>query len=357
MIKLFHTYISPQAKNYVNQVMDSGYLNQGKFVEQFESELKDRFDIHNLLTVNSCTSALHMALEHVGVRGREVILPAQTFIATGLAVIMAGGVPVFTDIDDNGNLDPEAVFSNITSKTACIIAVHWGGLPARVLDLPTSIPVIEDAAHALGATLNGIPVGNISEYTCFSFQAIKFLTTSDGGAIAYNNPLIGDDLRRMRWFGIDKATMQRTLQGDRDVSVEQVGFKYHMNDFCASMGLGNLCGIDLRLARRRNIANFYLSELFSVEKIRLPTLYHKVEPSWWLFTVRVEDRDSFITHMAQHDIECSVVDRRIDRNPVFGGLRDLPRQELFDQHQVSIPCHEGLNDDDVSRIVQAIKRF
>lgn len=351
VMELFNTYISEKAPEAVADVLRSGWLNEGQKVLEFE-ECLGGYGLTNAVAVNSCTSALHLSLVCAGVKpGDEVILPAQTFIATGIAVLMAGGVPIFVDIDPlTGNICPKSIAENVTAKTAAIIVVHWGGSPCdldAVYQIAGNIPVIEDAAHALGASYNDVPIGMLSRFTCFSFQSIKFLTTGDGGAVCTNDPETWHELKRRRWFGFDKSAPKSVL-GER-LPASELGFKYHMNNIAAALGLANLDRTFERLHRRRKIAEYYRSEFANVRGITL--LKQVGESANWLFTLLADDRDKYFGK----EIPVSVVDRRIDLNPIFDFTPDLKGQEYFDQHQFSIPVHDALTDSDVESIVKFIK--
>lgn len=355
-ISLFQTVVTPKAIKYVNEVLTSTWLNEGKWVFEFEMALSQEFGFKHLTTTNNCTSALHLSLLAAGVYpGSKVIIPAQTFIATGQAVLMAGAHPVFADIDPNtGNIDPRDVRRKIDDTVRAIMPVHWGGFPcdlSLLSEMAGDIPIIEDAAHALGANVG------TSDFNCFSFQAIKFLTSGDGGIVVCQEKDRLDEIKRQKWFGIDRNDMQRRPEGDRGFKVCELGFKYNMNNITAAIGLGNLDGIHDRLARRRKIAEIYLRELDDVAGIKLLRPNSVSDHSYWVFTMLVENRLSFIESLNERGIACSVLDRRIDEHPVFGGLTPgLKGQEYFDDHQISIPVHDGLSDDDVERIVDTIKK-
>lgn len=360
MLQLFNIHVTNEAKKNVNDVLESTWLNEGKYVKLFEESLKE-WGMTNPIMLNSCTSALHLSLTCIGVGpGDEVILPAQTFIATGIAVLMAGANPVFADINPNtGNICPNDFKNKITDKTKAVIPVHWGGLPCD-MDAITKyanekgVEVVEDAAHAFGATYKDQPIGSISKFTCFSFQAIKFITSGDGGAVCTNDEETAEELKRRKWFGIDKGKMKRNFEGDRDVEVNELGFKYNMNDFTAAMGVGNMVGAKERLEKRREIARVYDKEFVNISGIRLLNNLYS-QSSYWLYTMLVDDRHDFIKAMKDKEIGVSVVDRRIDKYAVFGSDTELPGQEEFDKKQISIPVHEGLNGKDVFHIIKSIK--
>jgi perosamine synthetase len=365
-INLFETIVTDTAKKCVNDVLESTWLNEGKYVKKFEDHLRS-LGFKNAITTNSCTSAMHLSLLVAGVRpGDEVILPAQTFIATGMAVLQAGAKPVFADIDSRtGNIDPRDVQKKINHRTKAIMAVHWGGLPCymdQIYRYAGSIPVIEDAAHAFGASVyeNGkeVLVGSMdnSDFACFSLQAIKNLTYGDGGVICVKDQNALEELNRRKWFGIDRSTMKMKFEGDRDVAIREVGYKYHMNDLAGAVAYGNLEGYEERLARRRKIGKLYRTEfegMFDVQLLSVPENFHH---AYWAFTMLVENRVGFIKKMNSENIQVSVMDRRIDVHPVFGGVTPgLIGQELFDSKQIAIPIHDKLTDDQVDRIIKAVK--
>src|ERR1035437_1301322 len=210
-MNFFYTHISSEAKEYVNRVLDTTFISAGKIAEQFEKELERILKLNQVVTVNSGTSALHLGLDIAGIKeGDEVIIPAQTFIATGLSVLMLKAVPVFADIQpDTGNIDPVSIEKKITSRTKAIIPVHWGGYPCDMDEINAiasnyKLKVIEDAAHAVGASYKGDSIGTISDFTAFSFQAIKHLTTGDGGALCCKETKDYLGAKHKRWFGIDR---------------------------------------------------------------------------------------------------------------------------------------------------------
>lgn len=354
MINLFNVKVSPKAIEYVNQVLTSTFLNEGEWVDKFETELSN-LGLVNPLTVNSCTSALHLALECIGVKDGEVIIPAQTFVATGTAVLQAGATPVFTDIDLSGNTSAQHIQKKITDKTKAVIVVHWGGTPVDLdpiiaLCKERNISLIEDAAHALGATYKGRVIGSISEFTCFSFQSIKFVTTGDGGALCSNIP---ETVRKRRWFGYDKKALIRLPEGDRGNLIDVPGFKYHMNNIQGALGYGNILDIRERLKKRRDNAARYIKEL-KMDGINLLVPKYECEPSYWIFTMLVRDRSSFIAKLKANGIAASVLDRRIDKNPIFN-MEKLINQEEFDNYQVSIPVHDDLTESEMDHVITTIK--
>jgi len=362
-ISFFHTHISPLAVELATQVLQSGWISEGVMVKRFESALSGRLGFRNPVAVNSGTSALHLALALIGVgSGDEVILPAQTFVATGLVILMLRATPVFADIDPTtGNLSAASVRERITPRTKAVIPVHWAGYPCDLDDINAlaarhDLAVVEDAAHALGATYKRRPVGSISRFTAFSFQAIKHLTTGDGGALCCLDEADARAAFSRRWFGIDRPNSRPSILGEREYDIDAVGYKYHMNDLAAAVGLGNLEDFPERLARRQQLAAYYREQLRNVPGLQLLRLDNDRTHACWLFTVLVERREDFIRKVASHRIPTSVVHLRIDHNSVFGGIRgDLPGQAAFNEQQVSLPLHEALTPEDVATFVSVIQ--
>jgi len=359
-----NTYISEKSIQLATDVLRSTFVSAGKIADKFETELGNQLGLVNPVTLNSGTSALYLALAVAGVRpGDEVIIPAQTFIATGFSVLMHYATPVFADIQlKTGNIDPNAIRQKITDKTKAIIPVHWGGYPCdldEINDIAAehNLAVIEDAAHALGASYKGRPIGVISRFTAFSFQAIKHLTTVDGGALCCLNDDDAYQARRRRWFDIDRENSKPSILGERVYDAQKVGYKCHMNDLSAAIGLGNLEVFPSNLKRRIEIATIYNEELKNVPGLQLLDYKNDRECAYWLYTMLVEHRIDFIEKLREKDIPASVMHQRIDDNSVFGGITPgLVNQEKFNDLQVAIPVHNALTNEDVKLIVDTIKK-
>jgi perosamine synthetase len=363
-IPIFHTYIHPSAFEKVKAVLDSSFLSEGKLVKEFEASLTQNLNIINPIAVNSGTSSLHLALVLSGIdSGDEVICPAQTFIATASAILQQRAIPVFADIQyETGNICPKSIEKKISEKTRAIMAVHWGGYPCELDEIHTiakkyNLVVIEDAAHAIGATYKGKPIGAISDFTCFSFQAIKHLTTGDGGALCCLNNDLVEQAAATRWFGIDRTNAQPSILGERQYNITKLGYKYHLNDYGAALGLANLEGFKERLKKRRQYAKAYTNALKEVPGIKLFEEKSDRDSAYWLYGFHVEKREDFIRMLKSRGITASVIHQRIDRNAVFGGInQDLVNQAKFDETQIHIPIHDGLTDETVDYIISVIKK-
>jgi dTDP-4-amino-4,6-dideoxygalactose transaminase len=354
-IPLFKVFMAESAPAAVGKVLTSGYIAQGALVDDFEKGLTHLFDVPEVVTVNSGTSALHLALHMIGVGpGDEVITTAQTCVATNGGIVLRGATPVFVDVDPNsGLICPEAVAKAITPNTKAIMAVDWAGHPCDYDALKShGIPVIEDAAHAVASRYKGGHVAKTGgDYVCFSFQAIKHLTTGDGGALVV--PIgQGDRARRLRWFGLDRKSEAR-FRFEQDI--REPGFKYHMNDISAAIGCCNLAHIDDIVFDHRDNATALHAMLSGVPGVELPP---KVEmSSWWLFTIKVKDPYAFADAMAEKKIACSPAHSRNDVMTSFSEAKvphATPGLDEFSKHQISIPVGWWLEAPDLARIADTV---
>lgn len=362
-MEFFDTPITVAARAGVDLCLDSGRLSEGSVVRRFEKQIEQEFGMRNCVAVNSGTSALHLALILAGVGpGDEVILPAQTFVSTGLAVLYCGAKPVFADISMDGNISVESVIYNISKKTKAIIAVSWGGNPCDLDDLAYlssyhRLNLIQDNAHALGATYQGEALSECGDFSCYSFQAIKSLTTGDGGMLACWDGISREEARKLRWFGIDRENDQVDETGERNYNLTTLGYKYHMNDYAAALGLGNLHGFRTRQKRVKQIAGFYNEKISAICKGNEIVFPNKKEGcSYWLYDVWVERRPDFLRAMRDRGVPVSVVHVGIDRNDILGGKQDLPIQRYWDEHHVCLPIHSSLTDEDVEKVINEIKK-
>ena len=355
-MNFFDTTVTDVAKSNAYEVLESGMLSEGKWVEWFEQGVSEEFGYKNCVAVNSCTSALHLALILAGVKpGDEVILPAQTFKATGDVILQCGAKPVFADINkETGCISVMDAYNKSSPKTKAVIAVSWGGTPCNLKEMVSfceywGCSLIQDNAHALGSTYQGKPIADFGDFSCFSFQAIKQLTTGDGGMLTCKHPHDYYRARKLRWFGIDRENDKTGFDGERMYDSHEVGYKYHMNNIAAAIGLGNLHGVKERQARRKWVADQY-DGCFDARAVT------RTGSSDWLYTTLIDNRDDFIRMMRSKDIPVSVVHSGIDRNSIFGGIdRSLTNQRYWDEHHICLPCHSGLTDEDVQKVCDAIR--
>lgn len=360
MINLFYPFIPDEAIREVSEILKGRWIGQGPRVDALEKKFGEKFKINFPVTVNSGTAALHLALRLAGVaEGDEVISTPMTCTATNIPILYSNSKVVFADIQEQSlNIDPEDVKRKITPKTKAIMVVHWAGYPCDMAEINAiakehSLKVIEDAAHAIGARYNNQSIGSISDFTCFSFQAIKQITSIDGGMLTAKAEIDYNKAKLLRWYGID-----REFKGDIywKYQIKEIGYKYHMNDVAAAILDKQLDILDSILKRRKEISDRYLNGLKSVPGVTLLERKPDRESGNWLFSMYVNRRDDFQKKLAENEIECHMVHVRNDICPIFGGLRqNLPIMNKVENKYVSIPLHNHLTDDEVDKIIKTIK--
>lgn len=358
-IPLFKVFMAPRAALMprLEAVLYSGQLSEGPPVAEFERAFATFVGQENALSFYSGTAALHAALVLAGVRpGDEVITTPMTAEPTNLAILHAGGRVVWADVDPrSGNIDPDSVERCVTPRTRAILAVHYGGVPVALERLRSvarthGLPVIEDAAHALGARYGGKMIGAHSEYVMYSLQAIKHLTTVDGGMLVCRDPADLPRGRRFRWFGIDRAA-PRT-----EVEVREVGWKYHMNNVNATIGLVQLEHIAPAIRRHVDNGRWFDRELAGVAGIETCAWDAQAEPSYWFYTVLAERRDDLARMLSARGIGNSLAHRRNDLHPVFASSRrSLPGLDTFWRRMLHIPCGWWVSDADRQAIADALR--
>lgn len=346
----------------LEEVLYSGQISEGPPVVEFERRFGALVGAPHVLSFYSGTAALHAALVLAGVQpGDDVVSTAMTAEPTNMAIFHAGAKIVWADVDPaSGNLAAQSIAEKLTARTRAIMVVHYGGIPASIAGIrevaaARGIPVIEDAAHALGARYDGKVVGSHSEFVMFSLQAIKHLTTVDGGMLACNGASDIDALvaagRKFRWFGIDRAA-PRT-----EMDVTSVGYKYHMNNVAATIGLAQLGHIEPVIARHVANGRYFDRALQGIAGLSLCRWDARAEPSYWFYTVLVDERENFSRHLAAHGIASSQAHKRNDLHTVFAASRcELPGLDAFYRKMLHIPCGWWVDDARREYMVDVIRR-
>lgn len=362
-ITMFQPYVSEAAIERVAEVLRGRWIGQGHLVDELERTIEKTMALPHAVAVNSSSSAIRLALSIAGVRpGDEVVTTPMTCTLTNHPILEQFARVVFADVQpESGNIDPGDVERRITPHTRAIVCTHWGGLPPDLFELNGvadrhGLPVIEDASEAIGATYRGTPVGAISRFTAFSFQAIQILSTGEGGLLSVRDEPGARLARTLRWYGIDRVARAPNAVGYYDFDVTSVGFGYHMTNIAAAIGLENLKSLETQRVHRRRVVERYRAGLAALAGLSLSAARPDRESSNHFFTVHVEDRERFCAKMRERGIEVSVVHWRNDAYTVFGGLRaDLPGLERFSASYVGLPTHMGLSDDDVGHIIAAAR--
>ncbi|MCD0461130.1 DegT/DnrJ/EryC1/StrS family aminotransferase [Roseiconus lacunae] len=360
---LFHPHVPENAIDEIADTLKTRWIGQGPKVDRFETEFRDWLGSkHHPIAVGSCTDAMHLAYVLAGVQpGDEVIVPVFTCTATSIPLLYHGVKIRFADAQAGTmNIDPGHVRSLVTEKTKAIVCVHYGGLPCDMDELQAiadecGVPLIEDAAQAVGASYRGRPVGGMSDFTAFSFQAIKHITTGDGGMLMLRDPELVDKAQRIRWFGIDrKAKQGGTWAND----IYEVGYKYQMTDIGAAMGLAALKTIDQSLDQRKAILATYIDGLAGIDGLEVvgANSNDRVHAAW-LCTVLVDRRQDLERKLRDARIESGQVHFRNDRYSVFAPFREgeLPNMNAMENRYLVLPLHTHMDVDDAKRVCDVIK--
>jgi dTDP-4-amino-4,6-dideoxygalactose transaminase len=333
-MKLFTPYMSPEAVENATRVLNSGQLAEGEEVKLFEHEVRETFGLQNVAMVNSGTSALELAYEILELDSDdEVITPVLTCTATNLPLVRRGVNLVFADIDDDLNISIEDVKKKITPRTKAIVFVHFGGNNRGLVDLiaigrERGIAIIEDAAQALGSDYWGH-----ADFTAVSLQAIKLITSGDGGFLVCKSTEDHEKAKRLRWFGYDREKKQQL--GDTDVW--EAGFKYHMNNINAAIGRGNLAHIGELVEHRKKLAEVYKS--------------YGLFAHAWLAGGFTEHYEALKELMRANDIEIGQHHYRNDKYTVFKGAEaDCPNMDRLDNTYFFVPYHHKISTDDAHKI-------
>lgn len=359
MIPLVKTLIPPAEvlMPELEKILYSGYVAQGEQVELFERAFEAYIGGGYSLSLNSGTAALHIALILAGVGPEhEVISTALTAEPTNVAIKMMGAKIRYADIDPHtGGLDPESIRASIRENTKAILVVDYAGIPVNVpaiqaISKEFGIPVIHDAAHALGAKFNGKNAGTHFPYTIFSLQAIKHITTIDGGILQLTSQTEYEQAKLIRWFGLDKKKTRL------ENNIQAQGFKYHMNNVNATIGLVQMRTASQTVQAYIDNGRFLDVALKGIPGVEILEYYPNSEPSYWLYTLKVERRAAFIKMMEANGFMASELHKRSDSHDFLNDFNiHLPKLDAFYEQMVHLPCGWWLSETDRARMVEAIR--
>jgi perosamine synthetase len=359
----------------VSETIRSGWISSGPRCRQFESDVAAYVGAKHAIAVNSCTAAMHLALEAAGLRpGDEVITSPYTFAATGEVIRYFDARPVLVDVDETFlNIDPARIEAAITPRTRAIIPVHLAGYPAEmdaIMEIARrrGIAVIEDAAHALPTSYKGKMVGTIGDATCLSFYATKTLTTGEGGMILTNRDDWAERCRVMSLHGISRDAWKRyTAEGSWYYEVIAPGFKYNLTDVAAAMGLVQLAKLETMAARRAAIAARYTEAFAEMPQLQpAPAAEAGRTHAWHLYMLRLNlsglkiDRAQFVEELKTRNIGVSVHFIPLHIHPyyreTFGySADDFPVAHREYLREISLPIYSKMGDGDVDDVIGAVK--
>lgn len=388
-IPLFKVFMSPSAAQATAITLNSGYIGQGPKVDAFENILRDRFSHDFLATLNSATSAEHLALHllrkptEINSRqerlhgstdkwlgwepGDEVLTTPLTCTATNWPILAQGLKIKWVDIDPATlNVDLDDLERKLSPRTKVIVVVHWGGYPVdldrlkqicnRAKEIFGFAPcVIEDCAHAFGSSYQGRLIGTHGNICTFSFQAIKHITTGDGGLLMLPDSQLMHRAQLLRWYGIDRNSNRKDFRCEADIP--EWGFKFHMNDIAATIGIENLKHTDEIIDRHRSNAEFYDRTLQGIAGVKLLERQSDRQSSFWIYSLLVDDKAGFYRAMKDRGIATSQVHERNDIHSCVREYRSaLPSLDKIVPRLTAIPVGWWVSDENREYIVDCIKR-
>ncbi len=367
-----HQWIDEDDIQAVVDVLRSDYLTTGPKIAEFEQAFAKYVGAKYAIAVSNGTAALHAAVFAAGIGpGDEVITTPITFAASANCALYLGGRPVFADIDpDTYNIDPQEIRKKITKKTKVIIPVHFTGQPVNLDEIHAiakehHLTVIEDAAHALGATYKGKQIGGLSDLTTFSFHPVKQITTGEGGMITTSNEEYYRKLSLFRTHGITRDR-ELMLEDDGEWYYEQLelGYNYRLTDFQAALGLSQLRKLENFLKRRKEIARRYHEAFKKIPGLILPYQAEQTGSSWHLYVIQINsevtaiDRNKFFKSLRSRNIGVNVHYLPVYHHPFYRRLgypgNLCPNAEQFYQRAVTLPLFPGMRDRDVDDVIETV---
>lgn len=358
----------------IKEALDAGWITTGPKTKQFETEFAAYVGARHAIAVNSCTAAMHLALEAISLKpGDEVVTTPYTFAATAEVVRYFDARPVFVDVDARSlNMKPDQLVSAITERTRAIIPVHIAGLPAemdRIQEVARhhNLPIIEDAAHAFPAKYKDQMIGGMkSEFTCFSFYATKTITTGEGGMICTDNDAWAEWCRIMALHGISKDAWNRyAAEGAWYYEIIAPGYKYNMTDIAAAMGLAQLGKVEQMWQRRREIAEQYTAAFDKFIELETPPDRDDCQHAWHLYILRLNldklsiDRAQFIEELKKRNIGCSVHFIPLHIHPYYRETygykpEDFPVAYREYQRVISLPIYSKMSERDAQDVIDSV---
>jgi dTDP-4-amino-4,6-dideoxygalactose transaminase len=390
--------VGAEAADAVRDAVLSGWLTTGERCRQLEEAFAELVGARFAVALSSCTAALHLSLEALGVKANDLVVTSPyTFAATAEAIRYAGAVPIFVDIDPaTFNISPDLLEATVEGLSAgdpsflppsvrdtveprtpaAVVPVHIGGIPCdldRIYELASrhGLAVIEDAAHALPAAYESRTIGatancDVPAAVCFSFYATKTITTGEGGMLVTEDERVADRARLMSLHGLRRDAWNRKRE-DRSWSYEVIapGYKYNMTDVAASLGLSQVAGVGVMRDRRATLAGRYTESLARLDALEVPTVPDNVDSAWHLYMLRIQpellgvDRDRLAACLQRRGIGTSVHFKPLHLHAYYRnehGYRagDFPVATREFEREISLPIYAGMSDSDIARVVDAV---
>lgn len=367
MIPVSRPSIGDEELREVEKVFATGWLGLGSTVFDFETKIKEYLGAANVIAVNTGTTALHIALDGLGIgEGDEVIVPSLTFCASIQVITALRAIPVFCEVDPRTlNVDIEDVRQRITPRTRAIMPVHYCGQACDMDSLLSmandrGIHIVEDAAHAFGSSSKGRKIGSFGDVSCFSFDPIKNLTCGEGGAVVLKDDHLAEEIRRKRILGIDKDTWHR-YRNERSwfYEVTTQGYRYHMSNINAAIGLAQLRKFDRFVERKRRVVERYNEALKDIPGIALLEWDLK-ETAPFTYIVRVLDgrRDDAMEFLKSRGVGTGVHYIANHMQPYFSRFAGkLPMTETLWKEILTVPLYYDMTDENVTLVINSLREF
>jgi dTDP-4-amino-4,6-dideoxygalactose transaminase len=366
MISVFGSKVGEEEIANVTAVMQSQWMGFGKKVNEFEERFATRLGLENFAMVDSGSNALYMAVSLLDLPpGSDVIVPAFTWVSCAQAVLLAGHTPVFCDVElDTLNVSRATVEAAMTKKTRAVMVVHFAGKPVDLNPiLELNLPVIEDAAHAVDSYYYGKPCGGIGDVGIYSFDAVKNLTTGEGGGITARKAERIERAKVLRYCGIGKSGFEAAASnaGGKnrwwEYNIQEPFIKMLPTNIAAAIGLAQLDKIDELQKYRKTIWDIYQREFSDVSWITCPPEADEHEKhSYFTYVVRVPGRDRLAKHLFENDIYTTLRYHPLHLNPLYKSKAKLKNAEVLNEDSLSLPLHPNLTLDQVSFIIDKVKK-
>ncbi|OPD44052.1 UDP-4-amino-4,6-dideoxy-N-acetyl-beta-L-altrosamine transaminase [Bacillus thuringiensis] len=358
----------------VVDVLKGDFLTTGPMVQQFEEAIAKYVGAKYAVSFSNGTAALHAACYAAGItEGDEVITTPMTFVASANCILYQGAKPVFADIDNETyNISPKSIEEKITNKTKAIIPVHFTGQPVELeaikkIAKKNDLIIIEDAAHALGATYKNKKIGSIGDMTMFSFHPVKHITTGEGGVITTNNPLFYEKLVQFRTHGIERNP-QKLLEnhGPWYYEMQFLGYNYRITDIQAALGLSQLSKLDSFIKIRKKYVDIYSKEFSCLSEIIIPKQLPQTSSSWHLYIIRLNtkllkcNRKEFYEALQRENIGVNVHYIPVHLQPFYQKLGYekgiCPQAENVYEEIITLPLFPKMTEADVWDVIQAVRK-
>jgi dTDP-4-amino-4,6-dideoxygalactose transaminase len=364
-VPLFVPDLGDSERAAVLDCLNSDWVAMGPRCEQLEHYFENRLSVKHAVSLNSCTAALHLSMLLVGVSaGDEVIVPSLTFAATANAVAFCGAKPVFADVSglNDWTISPSDIERRITPNTKAVVVMHYGGFPcdmSAVMKVAEKhqLPVIEDACHGLGGSLNNRSMGTIGAIGCFSFYSNKIITTGEGGLLVTDNSAFAERAKRLRSHGMTANAIDR-IRGAQGYDITEIGYNYRLDDIRAAIGLAQVKRLDISLAARIHLVERYRANLATVSGVTIPHHGNRGEPAHYIFPILFDDglpRDLIREEMHARGVQTSIHYKPVHLFTHYAqSCEPLPLTESIASRAISLPLYPSMGVESVDLVCSVL---